>query len=128
MREVVVTETLRCDFCGEKHTDMHPVETRTFSWNNQEREVDLCPTDLKEVSHMFETLMEKGRRPERKTTRATTRKAPYSGDTRFNQWYDENSQRFVCPGSHEDGRKCERSFTTANGLAVHHKRRHGTNL
>jgi hypothetical protein len=110
---------------------MHPVESRTFSWAGQEREIDLCPTDLKEVSHMFETLLEKGRRPERKTTRATTRKAPYSGDTRFNEWYNQSTGMFECPAVLTDGErehKCSRKFTTANGLAVHHARTHGSNL
>ena len=124
MREVVVTETLRCDFCGEKHTDMHPVVTRMFSWSGQEREIDLCPTDLKEVEHMFETLIEKGRRPEgSRRTRSNGRKAPYSGDTRFNQWYDSATQMFGCPAD-----DCGRRFTSANGLAVHHSRKHGSLL
>lgn len=130
MREVVVTEHVRCDFCHEKSTEMHPVTTDIpFAWKGQDRLLDLCDQDRKEVEHMFETLMEKSRRPDRATAKTSrTRKAPYSGDTRFNAWYDQETQRFVCPGKHDDGAPCQRSFTTANGLAVHHKRQHGSSL
>ena len=79
---------------------------------------------------MFEALGEKSRRPEgvRRSRGNGTKRQPYSGDTRFNQWFNNASGMFECPGKHEDGRECTREFTTANGLAVHYKRQHGTSL
>ena len=134
MREIVVTETLRCDFCNEKHTEMHPVESRRFTWSGQEREIDLCPTDLKEVDHMIETLVEKAHRPERKTATKSSRPrtAPYTNDTRVKAFLNETSGMYECPGETqvegEEPVRCSRQFTTPNGLAIHHKRKHGTHL
>lgn len=124
---------MRCDLCGSTGTASEPIVTRLYVWDGQEREVDLCALDIKEVTTMFEALMEKSRRPEGSRTRrsASSRKTPYSGDTRFNEWYNASTSMFECPGvDRRDGgeHKCTRQFTSANGLAVHHKRKHGANL
>jgi hypothetical protein len=136
LREVVVTTTLRCDLCGSTGTDVEPIQGDVpFSWKGQDRVLDLCVLDNKEVSSMFEALMEKSRRPENQRGRGRKldgpKRRPYSGDTRFNQWYNETTGMFECPYVEHDGeheRKCNREFTAPNGLAVHHNRQHGSNL
>lgn len=133
MREVVVTETIRCDVCREKSTEMHPVDTKAFSWGYREYEIDLCPTDLKEIDTMFEALIDKGRRSDRKSTvRASRpRTAPYTNDTRVRQFFNEETGLYVCPGvTMVEGveHACGRQFDTPNGLAIHHKRKHGEHL
>lgn len=134
MREVITTVVVRCNICGEKHTDMHPVENRVFAWQGREREMDLCPTDLKEVETMFEALIEKSQAVERKgTTRATRpRTPPYTNDTRIREFLNEATGLYGCPGKTvgPDGQEhsCGRQFDTPNGLAIHHKRKHGEHL
>jgi hypothetical protein len=130
MREVITNVIMRCDLCGSAGSE---VTTKTFAWDGQEREVDLCEVDLKEVATMFDALMEKSRRPEgTRTKRAVTKRPPYSGDTRFNEWYNKETGLFECPGvtQREGGveHRCTRQFDTPNGLAVHHKRKHGSKL
>jgi hypothetical protein len=129
MREVVTNVIMRCDLCGSASSE---IATKSFAWDGQEREVDLCEVDLKEVTNMFDALMEKSRRPEGVRTKRVNKRKPYSGDTRFNQWYNEQTGLFSCPGvSMREGgveHRCTRQFDSPNGLAVHHARKHGAKL
>lgn len=136
MKEIIVTEKLRCDMCGTQGTELEPVtEAVSYTWDGQAREIDLCVVDLKEVRNMFDALGEKSRRADkgkRTIRRNPDKRQPYSGETRFNEWYNSETELFECPftatGTDGETHKCQRQFTTANGLAVHHNRQHGSNL
>lgn len=134
-REVITTIKLRCDICNSVGTELDPIVTKEYTWENRSWEIDLCPVDQKQVGEMFEALNEKARRPERNSKpkrSASGRRAPYSGDTRFNQWWNEELGMFVCPFIEDAGldneHNCPRKFETANGLAIHHERKHGIRL
>lgn len=130
VREVITNVVVRCDICGEEDL-IHPISTMEFSWNGQNREADICDLDLKEITPIFDVLMEKSRRPEQ-TAKKIKRSSPYSKDKRLDQYLNTSTSMYECPATvsrhGEEEFPCRRQFTTPGGLAIHHARKHGKSI
>lgn len=130
-----IIEVIHCDFCGAEDTaESEPLVTKSYVWQGKSYETDLCQSDAKKVEDFFDELTFHSRRVTDEGTTKIRRRKPYSGDSRFDEWKNDQG-KYECPytwtddaGEHQCSRRGDKGFDRPNGLAVHHARQHGISL